>query len=401
MAREKAGFKRALCHLKTIFREVISIGPYQVLKLDRIAEDGNAPIYRAKLVKGPKWTDPILLSKLYAFPGVESKKRQIEKALELYQKQRPVFLHALLNLIGGSVPVEYLESLFGYTNQEFVLKRIHLQAEDQYDLVRSEIQAHEICLGHPNIMLLLGHTVIMTKQDKSVYLLLPAFKMSLRDHYQLGHPWNETTTLGIFREICQGLAHIHSNGYLHLDIEPGNVLLSQDRSHPILLNFGRTSGRTSQLHRLIQARESSPNFCAPELLDVQLHVRISKATDVWSCGVLLYTMFYGPEDPFESSPHEGSQTLAILHGALHFPPEPVLPPSVHTLIRHMLSILPQDRPSVPDILQTLDLLLPEREKIKCRRCHMRVEENVLAAELHLAFDCLDRKPHQFIYHDIS
>ncbi|KAJ3342743.1 Eukaryotic translation initiation factor 2-alpha kinase [Gonapodya sp. JEL0774] len=41
----------------------------------------------------------------------------------------------------------------------------------------------------------------------------------------------------IFRQIVQGLAHVHSSGFIHRDIKPGNVFLQED-DHVLLGDFG-------------------------------------------------------------------------------------------------------------------------------------------------------------------
>ncbi len=47
----------------------------------------------------------------------------------------------------------------------------------------------------------------------------------------------ETGILRVFGPICEGLALLHENGLVHLDVKPGNVYLRRDGG-PMLLDFG-------------------------------------------------------------------------------------------------------------------------------------------------------------------
>lgn len=40
--------------------------------------------------------------------------------------------------------------------------------------------------------------------------------------------------------MCQGIAYMHSNGFIHRDIKPENVLIDPNSLHVKLIDFGFT-----------------------------------------------------------------------------------------------------------------------------------------------------------------
>lgn len=84
------------------------------------------------------------------------------------------------------------------------------------------------------------------------------------------------------------MEYLHSLGVAHRDIKPENILLD-DRLQIKLIDFG--------LSNLYQGKEKlttacgSPCYAAPEMLS-QAEYDPKKA-DLWSCGIVLYTMLCG------------------------------------------------------------------------------------------------------------
>jgi hypothetical protein len=96
--------------------------------------------------------------------------------------------------------------------------------------------------------------------------------------------------LRIFRAVAEGIAHAHSNGIIHRDIKPDNILLGEDGSVK-LVDFG--------LARVLEADTTlsrtgtifgSPNFMSPEQA---LGKPVDQRTDVYSLGATLYQMLTG------------------------------------------------------------------------------------------------------------
>ncbi|KAI9351269.1 kinase-like domain-containing protein, partial [Obelidium mucronatum] len=90
----------------------------------------------------------------------------------------------------------------------------------------------------------------------------------------------------LFAQIVVGLNYLHSVGIVHRDLKLENILLDANQ------DIGTTSCG-------LESSGASLAFTSPELLRDDRYSKPS--TDIWSCGVVLYTMLCGhlpfPEDP--------------------------------------------------------------------------------------------------------
>ena len=114
----------------------------------------------------------------------------------------------------------------------------------------------------------------------------------VQDHPQ-GH-LDEVQAKSFMKQLVSGLSYIHSKGIIHRDIKLDNVFLSQDKTVVSIGDFG-LSNFWSPVSNL-QTRCGSAEYAAPELFNKEESYDL--AIDVWSLGVLLYTMLCG-QFPFQ------------------------------------------------------------------------------------------------------
>ena len=113
--------------------------------------------------------------------------------------------------------------------------------------------------------------------------------------------------VSIARKLAGALHHAHSQGLLHRDVKPQNVLLRED-DEPVLTDFGLTrevdSAAGESLTRTIGGQFlGTPGYCAPEQArgDAAL---IGPRSDVYGLGALLVALLTGapPHEPGSSLP---------------------------------------------------------------------------------------------------
>nr|XP_033774848.1 serine/threonine-protein kinase 17A-like isoform X1 [Geotrypetes seraphini] len=117
------------------------------------------------------------------------------------------------------------------------------------------------------------------------------FNQCLADH---GEAFTEKDVVRLIRQILNGVAYLHRNNVVHLDLKPQNILLTN--SDPLgdirIVDFGlsRCVDSVKEVREIL----GTPEYVAPEILNYE---PISTATDMWSIGVLTYVMLTG-ESPF-------------------------------------------------------------------------------------------------------
>ncbi|KAI5799145.1 kinase-like domain-containing protein [Peziza echinospora] len=304
----------------------------------------------------------------------------------------------------------------------------------------SEVEAYKLFQAHPNVINMVDFVVstdssrsavsgFSTDSDtqKTVYILLPYFRRgNLQDAINanlVNHTiFPEKQLLRLFLGVCKGLQALHehklrapgvrtgagagqggaeddtedhplmnnttiaastegvSTGqlrpYAHRDIKPGNVIIADDGTTPILMDFGSLTPSptkiTSRAQALVvqdnAAETSTMPYRAPELFDVQSNSVLDTKVDIWSMGATLFTALYG-HSPFELATEEsgGSLALAICSGTYTFP-EPGrlggrkpgqddVSEDVKNIVRMCLKVDPDERPDIRGLIQEVERVI--------------------------------------------
>ena len=91
------------------------------------------------------------------------------------------------------------------------------------------------------------------------------------------------------RQICEGLAYMHSQSIVHLDMKPENILcLSRAGNRIKLIDFGLA--RKLEPNEALRVMFGTPDFAAPEVFTYET---VSLQTDMWSVGVICYVLLSG------------------------------------------------------------------------------------------------------------
>ena len=148
---------------------------------------------------------------------------------------------------------------------------------------------------HPNVVTV--HAVRRVGSDVGFVMdLIDGESLADRVH-RLGRLGAEEAVV-VGEALCHALAAVHAAGLLHRDIKARNVMRDSS-GHIVLMDFG--CGREEAADRSDDLT-GTPHYLAPELF---LGHPASRASDIYSVGVLLYYLVSG------SYPVEGTTPAAI------------------------------------------------------------------------------------------
>ncbi|CAI7841971.1 unnamed protein product [Closterium sp. NIES-53] len=157
--------------------------------------------------------------------------------------------------------------------------------EDAED-VRTEVIILGMLRNHPGIISL--HDAF--EDAKYVHLIMEMCRGGdLFDRVKLRGQFKETDAAIVCRSLVEALLHCHSNGVIHRDVKPENVLMcDKDVDTKIkLIDFGVATFYKRGVP--CTERAGTVEYTAPEVLDKSY----GPECDIWSAGVVLYILLCG------------------------------------------------------------------------------------------------------------
>jgi eukaryotic-like serine/threonine-protein kinase len=158
-------------------------------------------------------------------------------------------------------------------------------------------QEGEICMGlrHPNIVQTFEHGITTEGEP---YLVMEMIEgMGLNFMIETNSPALNGQRISILVQLSEALEHLHRSGYLHRDMCPRNVMVTQ-KGQVKLIDFGLAIPNRPEFCRPGN-RTGTPDYLAPELIK---RVTTDHRVDMFALGVTAYEVFTGrlPWDKGES-----------------------------------------------------------------------------------------------------
>ena len=138
-----------------------------------------------------------------------------------------------------------------------------------------------------------------------------------------------------FQQIIDGVEYLHLSNITHRDLKPENLLL--DKNFRIKISDFGLSYIGKNIDSLLDTPCGTPSYAPPEMLRGEKYNGVY--SDIWSCGIILYTMLVG-NLPCAESKEELIYENIINHN--YYYPDYISKEAVD-LIENMLKINPRER----------------------------------------------------------
>ena len=217
----------------------------------------------------------------------------------------------------------------------------------------TEIQIHK-SLDSPHVVKFLHHFEDLS----NVYIFLELCPHeSLNELLRTKKRLSETECAYYIRQLIHGLVYLKRQHVIHRDLKLSNLLIGQNNQLKIG-DLGLAAKLETDLHKRLTIC-GTPNYIAPEILQLNsLSTPASLAVhghsypvDVWSLGVIVYTLLTG-KPPFEDvDVRHTYQRIKDNHYSFPVDKDLYLSSQVKQFISSLLRTNPKDRPSIEDLLR--------------------------------------------------
>jgi len=162
-------------------------------------------------------------------------------------------------------------------------------------------------------------------------------------------PETQREAVDLFIQTARGLAHMHSRGYVHADIKPTNILVTDEGVVKII-----DLGQACPIGTIKKRIQGTPGYMAPE----QAHRReVTAQTDIYNLGATMYWVLVQEVIPTALPPKDESALFsgAIDADRLELPVPPhIRKSSIHPLLSKQIldcvQVAPRDRPATMDVV---------------------------------------------------
>ncbi|XP_043829876.1 ribosomal protein S6 kinase alpha-6 isoform X1 [Dromiciops gliroides] len=232
------------------------------------------------------------------------------------------------------------------TNMEFAVKIIDKSKRDPSEEIEILMRYGQ----HPNIITLKD----VYDDGRYVYLVTELMKGGeLLDRILRQKYFSEREASDVLYIITKTVDYLHCQGVVHRDLKPSNILYMDDSTNADsirICDFGFAKQLRGE-NGLLLTPCYTANFVAPEVLMRQGY---DAACDIWSLGVLFYTMLAG-YTPFANGPNDTPEEILLRIGSGKFSLSggnwDTVSDAAKDLLSHMLHVDPHQRYTAEQVLK--------------------------------------------------
>ncbi len=282
----------------------------------------------------------------------------------------------MTDLVGQTIGNYRVEALLGAggMGQVFRARHIHLDrpvalkvmhanlSHDPGFQARFRQEARAIAaLQHPNIV----EVYDFGEQNGLMYLVMEllsdgSLRGLMQKHAREGKPWPLMLAIDLVQQAAEGLAYAHSQGMIHRDIKPDNMLLRAVSGAPgryalKITDFGLARMAEGSMMTATGTAMGTPAYMSPEQCQ---GAHVDHRSDIYALGVVLYEVTTG------YLPFTATTLSEAAYKHVFVPPTPPrqvradLPEPLEAVVLRCLAKRPDDRyASAAEVAASLKALL--------------------------------------------
>ncbi len=207
--------------------------------------------------------------------------------------------YQLIEQVGSGGTAVVFHGIDTYTNDEVAVKILRPELAEDAELVHHfEREASAAAaLSHPNLVKMRD---VGYDPDLDLHYMVMNYieGITLKEHIAKYGCLNPDIAAKITLDVAMGLQHAHSNGVVHRDIKPQNIIIDKDNNVK-LTDFGiaHIVTDTTLSDEPSQDMIGTVYYTAPEQVK---SLCVDARSDIYSLGVVLYEMVTG-NVPFEGN----------------------------------------------------------------------------------------------------
>ena len=228
-----------------------------------------------------------------------------------------------------------------WIDKKVAIKVPHRQGLDFGELLREPRLLASV--SHPNIV-----AITTAEKQENVFFIVMEYVQgeTLENIIGTRGALDLNRALDFTCQICNAVDHAHTQGVIHRDLRPANVLVTENDMLKVA-DFGTSRFLEIAAHGTTVI--GSPPYMAPE----QFHGKAVFASDIYSLGVTMYQMLTGVLPYDTPAPADLDK---LMSGELVSPPRlknPAIPKAISDIVMRAMAPEITDRyQRAPDLLQT-------------------------------------------------
>uniref|UniRef100_A0A4W5QTY3 non-specific serine/threonine protein kinase n=1 Tax=Hucho hucho TaxID=62062 RepID=A0A4W5QTY3_9TELE len=239
-----------------------------------------------------------------------------------------------------------------------IVQQLHgtnIHFTDGYE-VKEEVGlgAYSVCKRCIHKITSVEYAVKVYDDGRYVYLVMELMRGGeLLDRILYQKCFSEREASAVLCTITKTVEYLHSQGVVHRDLKPSNLLYVDETGDPEsirICDFGFAKQLRAE-NGLLMTPCYTANFVAPEVLKKQGY---DAACDIWSLGILLYTMLAG-FTPFANGPDDTPEEILARIGsgkyALTGGNWDRVSDAAKDIVTKMLHVDPHQRLTAPQVLR--------------------------------------------------